>query len=233
MPLSQAVLGGFRFSSKIVKVSIELLRDSGFDLTAYLAGRLAIRLARVFNQKFTNGTGVAEPSGLITLAAVGADAIGSSGNSGGSETGATSIGTADLAALEKSVDPAYRNNASYMMHSDTLGLLRQVVSKSGLPVFPGLQLGGIDTIFGYPLVVNNSMSALSANRTPSSPQVALKTVAFGALDRYVVRRAPMIVYQLREKYAEYGQAAYLCYQRADGKLLDGGGGAVKVLTNTY
>jgi hypothetical protein len=42
-----------------------------------------------------------------------------------------------------------------------------------------------------------------------------------------------MVFRLAQRGFEYGQVWYLAFQRADGNLIDGGGGAVKVLTNTF
>jgi HK97 family phage major capsid protein len=58
------MFGAYKFSTKLVRVSIELLQDSAFDLESYLAKKFGIRLARIRNTKFTVGTGVNEPKGL-------------------------------------------------------------------------------------------------------------------------------------------------------------------------
>ena len=229
--LGSVVLKAFLWSSRLILVSIELAQDTDFDLDAYLADRFAIRIARAVNPKLTTGAGTTEPFGVVTQATLGAVANGSATNTGGSETGGTSIGTGDLAALEKSVDFAYRQNAKFMMHPNTLGALRQVLNKTGSPVFPGLHNAGADTIFGYDVVLNPAMDQLPTN--PSSPPVTKKTVLFGDFSKFVVRRVPPIIQRLEERFIDFGKYAYIMHQRYDANLIDGGGGAVKYLSNTY
>lgn len=46
MTFGTAILGAKKLSSKIIRVSNELLQDSGVDIEAYLAGRIAQRIGR-------------------------------------------------------------------------------------------------------------------------------------------------------------------------------------------
>ena len=138
--IGQILFGAEKFSTKMVKASLELLQDSAFALAPYIRNKFAIRLGRILNTKFTVGQGNSaspvEPTGLLTavvancaaaaLASAGVVygqgllAAGSSTNTGGAETGGTSIGSQDLTDLEHTVDPAYRHGASYMFHDQTL-----------------------------------------------------------------------------------------------------------------
>ena len=70
--------------------------------------------------------------------------------------------------------------------AENLGTLRQVLDKTGRPLFPGLHNAGEDSTFGYPVVVNPAMDELPT--TPNSPPVAKKPVLFGDFSKYVVRR---------------------------------------------
>jgi HK97 family phage major capsid protein len=56
--LGQVVFGAYKFSTKMVKVSIELLQDSAFDMEAFCKKKFAVRLGRILNTYFTTGTGV-------------------------------------------------------------------------------------------------------------------------------------------------------------------------------
>ena len=229
--LNQTILKSFKYGSKLVKVSSDLVQDSGFDLEGHLADRFGIRMGRILNSKFTNGSGANEPYGISVQATMGATANGSASNTGGSETGG-SIGSDDLAALEASVDFSFRRNAHFSVHPNTLAVLRQVfLSKTGAPLFPGLHDAGKDTIFGYPVAVNPAMDQLST--TPSSPPVIKKTVLFGDFAKYVVRRVRPVMVRLEECWGEYGQVGFILWQRFDGALIDGGGGSVKYLANSF
>ena len=99
----EVTLSTYKFSSKVVAVPIELIQDSNVNIEGFVIARLATRLARIQNTKFTVGSGTNEPNGLFTAAAVGVTAA----------TGGTSAITYDnLIDLQHSVDPAYRAGAS-------------------------------------------------------------------------------------------------------------------------
>jgi HK97 family phage major capsid protein len=230
IPAGSVVLGAFKFSSRIIKGSFELAQDAGVDFDGYIAGRLGVRLGRIMNAKFSTGVGTVEPFGVATQATLGASAIGSSGNTGGSD-GTNTIGTTDLATLVGSVDSAYYSNARFMVHPATLASLRACVSKAGLPVFPGLNYAGEDSLFGFSVSVNPWLDTLQTN--PSSPAVTRKTVLFGDFRRYRVRRAPLIVMRLPTRFADTGQIGFLAFWRADGAICDGSGGSIKCLVNQY
>jgi HK97 family phage major capsid protein len=225
IPISGTVLKSFKFSSRMIKMSIELTQDVGFPLAPYLAARFGTRIARAANPRFTTGTGAGEPTGFLNVASVGAVAVGSTNNTGGSESG-NSIGTDDLANLELSLDPAYRLNASMMMHPNTANLLSRLKDKNGRPVYSDMR-----SLRGYPVVLNASMDTVPT--TPSSPQVIAKTVAFGDFSKYVIRRAPLLVTRLSSRFAEFGQVAYLAIQRMDANLIDGDGNSIKLLANHF
>jgi HK97 family phage major capsid protein len=227
--ITQVVLKSFLYSSKLLKVSVELLQDSGFDLSGYIAERLGIRLGRILNTKFTTGAGTTEPYGFVTQASSAGTAAGANTNDGTS--GANTLGTDDFATLEASVDPAYRPNALWQMHPNTLAALRKVKDKQGRPVFPDLQAGGVDRVLNYGVVVNPNMDVFQTNT--SSPTVSRNVLAFGDWSRYVIRRAPPILLRLHERFIDYGQVAYLMFWRHDGNLIDGGGGAIKLLQTVY
>lgn len=228
--LGQISFGAFKFSTKMIKLSLELLQDSAFPMESYLKKKMAIRLGRIFNTKFTVGVGTTEPLGIVTavVAACGAPnatpgqaygvpliASGSAKNTGGGETGGLTIGSQDLDNLEHTIDPLYRRGAAYMFHDQTLRAIKVLLDKFGRPLWkPGMATGDPDSINSYSYHINNDMAvpALSAN-----------TVLFGSLDKYVIRRVKELgIVTLRERYADYGQLAYIGFARADANLLDAG-----------
>ena len=226
--------GAIKFSTKMIKLSIELAQDSAFDMESYLKKKMAIRLGRIYNTKFTLGNGTSatpnEPVGIVTavIAACGAPnatpgqnygiplvASGSSTNTGGAETGATSIGSQDLDNLEHTVDPLYRPGAGYMLHDQSLRAVKVLLDKFGRPLWkPGVASGDPDTINSYPYHINNDMAKIATGQV---------TVLFGQLDKYVIRRVKELgIVVLRERFADYGQFGFIGFSRADGQLLDAG-----------
>ncbi len=221
--LSNVIFGAYKYSSKMVKVSLELAQDSAFPIEDWLIGVLGTRFARKLNTDFTVGTGINQPKGLVTAALAAGNivnAVGCAANTGSIE-GANSIGSNDLFSLVHAVDPLYREDPScrFMMHDQTRKALSQILDKYGRPLWPlSLVEGAPDHICGYPVALNNAMDQLQP--APSSPPVAKYTVAFGPMKKYLFRRVKdMSLLVLRERFADFGQIAYIAYMRADGNLL--------------
>lgn len=222
--IGSVTLGAFKFESKLVKVSLELLQDSAFDLQSWLTNIFAERFGRGMNRKFTVGAGTTEPKGVIVAATAGPTATGSSKNTGGTETGGATIGTNDLIALESALDPAYRQGSAFMCHDSSLQYIKSLLDKQGRPVFlSGVANGAPDTLLGYPVYVNQAMDTLAINH---------KTVAFGRFDKYQIRLAGQgyEILRLNELFAQNGQVGFLAFRRADGNLLDAGTHPVVYLT---
>jgi predicted phage gp36 major capsid-like protein len=216
----------FKGTTGLVKVSLELLQDSAFSIESFLTEAFAIRLGRGYEAYLTNGTGSTMPTGLLpAIAASGAVpviAAGSSANDGGSSTGVNSIGYADLVNLTHAVDPSYRNGARFMLHDLTLAHLKTRLDKYGRPLWvPAVKDGEPDTLCGYRYVINQSMPTIAASAT---------TVAFGAFQKFMARKVrDLQVLRLDERYAEYGQVAYIAFSRIDSNLLDAGTHPINVL----
>lgn len=195
------------YRSKLILVTRELSQDSAFDPVDFLS--------RSFALQFSRGAGPAMITELLSTAKLGRTAVGSSGNSGGSETGATSIGTSDLIALRTSVNSAYRvgDRVGWMMSDDTLSLLDSLLDKQGHPVFEQLyDSAGRRVLYGYPVFI-----------APNMPTVATtaKSICFGNFSYWLTRVVPPYtsVAVLQERYAESGLVGYHASLRCNGKLL--------------
>src|SRR5262249_1198337 len=126
----QLVLGAFKYSSKMILVSVELLQDNAINLAAFLGDALGTRIGRITNTHFTVGAGTRLPKGLVVAAASGK--VGLTGQT-------TSVIFDDLVDLEHSVDPSYRQGARFMFHDKTLAALKKIKDTQGRPLFlPGL-----------------------------------------------------------------------------------------------
>lgn len=216
---SQVDFAAYKFSSGIVKASIELLQDSGVDIEAWLGERFGIRFGRGIEQYLTTGNGSNQPTGLLTaVEASGVSQIvtvGSSANDG-TGTSSNSIGSIDLVNLEHGVDPSYRRGARYMMNDTTLADLQKLLDKYGRPLWtPGLAENVPDKIGGYPYVINQSMSSVG----PGGNIVML----FGDFSKYIVRKVKdLYVKRLDELFAVNGQVGFISFARLDANLLDAG-----------
>lgn len=213
---AEVLLESYKYSSKPVLVSMELLQDSAFDLAARLSMLLGNRVGRIQNQHFTTGTGTGQPNGFVTAALAGGATV--------SAAGAAAIAYADLVDLIHGLDPAYRPNAQLMLHDSILAEIRKLVDGNNLPLWgPGMAFGAPNTILGIPYVINQDMDA--------APIAAGKeTVAYGDFSKYVIRDATGITLsRTDDRYWEKQQVGFLVTMRSDGDLLDAGTDPIKLL----
>jgi len=211
---SSVTLNAYLASSKQVLVPIELLQDSAFNIQSFLAELFGLRLERACNRQYTLGTG-SPISGLIAAlvtATRGVTAVGSSGNTGGNETGGTTIGTDDFDNLIAKVDPVWRPNGQFMANQATWDNMRKVKDKYGRPIWQtGLAEGSPDRICGYPYVYNQMMDLVATSK---------KTVIFGDFSKYVVRDVlGFTLVRYNELYMTNHQVGFEAYMRTDGKLI--------------
>ncbi|MFJ8347633.1 phage major capsid protein [Streptomyces sp. NPDC094153] len=198
-------LKGYIFSSKQVKLSMSLLQDSAFNLETWVPKKLGERIGRRSARAWTTGTGVDQPQGLTTGAVVGK--TGAAGQT-------TSITYDDLIDLEHSVDNAYRPNGRYLMHDQTLKVIRKLKDGQQRPLWVPIPAPGFPaTINGFEYTVDNTMPV---------PGASAKTVAFGDFAAGYIIRQVLDVQTLRlvERYAEYLQVAFLGFARLDGGIQD-------------
>jgi HK97 family phage major capsid protein len=231
--LSSTVLGAFKWSSDIVKVSNELIQDAGIDLEDYLSKRFAARLMRGLDVKYLKGVGTTEPTGALTGLTASLTAQGSADTD--SSSAANTIGLRDLVALEEALNPAYRPNAKWMMHPNTLGALRLVKDAEKRPVFESLNRPEGPILLGYPVVLSPQMDQLQAS--PSSPTVTKTTVAFGDWSYYKIRLVVPTLIRMTEtqQFALNFQTGFVLNWRTDGALVDGASSnrAIVTMQNVY
>lgn len=200
-------VGAYMYTSKLVRVSLQLLNDSAFNLESWLAGVLGRRIGRAQNAHFTTGTGTAQPEGIQTNAAVGK--TGTTGQT-------TSVIYDDLIDLIHSVDPAYRNSgrSAFMLNDATLGAARKLKDSQQRPLWePSVQAGVPDSLLGYRYVINQDMPVMAANA---------KSILFGDFRAgYLIRDVQDVqMLRLAERYADYLQVGFLAFARTDGTPQD-------------
>ena len=202
----------YKFSSKLVLISTELLADSAFDMAVTLGLLLGERLGRVLNTYFTTGTGTSQPQG-ITVGAT----------TGKTTAAAAAITLDEILDLIYSVDPAYRPQGSFMAHDNIYLALRKLKDTTNQYLWqPSVQAGQPDRLMNYPALVNRDMASTIATTN--------RTMLFGMLSKYKVRQVAQIrMRRLVERYADTDQEGFVGFMRADGALLDAGVAPVKRL----
>lgn len=204
-------LGAHKYTSRIIRVPVELMQDSAFDLEAYLSGKFGERLGRATSAHYGIGTGVGQPQGL----SVGASA-------GPTTASGTAITYGELIDLKHSVDPAYRANARYVMNDNSLRAIKGLLDSAGRPLFiPDPAAAGAGTIDGDDYVIDQSMPALAVNN---------RAIVYGDISKYYIRDvAGFSLARLAERYAEFHQVGFIAFMRTDARLIDAGAGSVKAL----
>ncbi|MCW2315306.1 HK97 family phage major capsid protein [Rhodoblastus acidophilus] len=214
LAFGSTTVGAYKFSSKTIPISMEMLQDSAVNVETVVLNALATRIARGQNRYFTTGTGAGQPQGVVTAVT----------NLTTAATGNTaSIAFDNLVDLYESVDVAYQEDPSFafMMHQNTRKVLRKVKDSQGRPILlPTTEKATVDSapnsgfeIFGKPVVINNHMA---------SPVASAVTILAGAFNRYLIRDV-MDVLILRftdSAYAKKGQVGFLGWARADGRMID-------------
>lgn len=217
--LGQASIDAYMYYSKLVRVSYQLMQDSGINFDSWLARKLGERIGRILNQHFTTGTGTSQPDGIVTSATVGVTGTGSFASTGG-------ISYANLVDIVESLDPAYGggDGLRWMMHQTVRKALRKLTDTQNRPLWEtSVQVGAPDSLLGYPISLNNDMATLATSS---------KSLLFGNIrEAYLVRLVTGVnLLRLNERYADYLQVGFASYQRADGTMQNAN--AVRVFQTT-
>ena len=128
----------------LVKVSIELLQDSMFDLESYIAGEFARAFGIAEEEAFCIGSGTGQPTGIFTA---------NGGTVGVTAASATAITADELINLIYSLKSPYRRNAKFLMNDATVSMIRKLKDKNDAYLWqPSLQAGEPDKLLGYDLM---------------------------------------------------------------------------------
>lgn len=143
--------GAHEYGTGIVAITAQMKRDGTFDLNGYVTRQFGVRMARLLNQRLTNGNGTTQPQGLISGLKTATRTV---------EAAGTAPTFEDLMNLEAELDEAYLATSSYMLSRKTLNKLRLLKATDGAPVvFQGNYSQGVPaTILGRPYVINNLMA---------------------------------------------------------------------------
>jgi HK97 family phage major capsid protein len=208
-------MGAFKYTSSgagtttPLRVSVELLQDSEFDIQGLVSKALGTRIARKQADDWVNGTGTTLPNGIA--------------NSGltTDETLAVeaTITYTELMDLEAGLDPAYEQNAKWLMNKATWTAVRKLVDDNGRPLIFDQAASGMGgrpekTLLGYPVVIDQAMIDVTQDGVDGH------FLALGDLkEAYVIRRVSNLVVIVNPwTRANNGQVEYVAWERADGNI---------------
>ena len=198
----QKTIDAFKLTD-LVKVSIELLQDSMFDLESYIAAEFARAFGIAEEEAFCVGTGTGQPTGIFTA---------NGGQIGVTATSATDIKADELINLVYSLKSPYRRNAVFLMNDQTVSAIRKLKDQNLAYVWqPSLQAGQPDKLLGYDLYTSPYVPAMAASAL---------AVAFGDFKNYwIADRSGRTVQRLNELYSTNGQVGFVATERVDGKVI--------------
>jgi HK97 family phage major capsid protein len=199
-------LGAFKFG-QLLKISSELLADSGVDIVSFAARDLGRALGRVTGNAYTNGAGGAgAPQGIMGAAGT-ATPIGGTGTAG--------VPTVEeLIALAYSLgDEGYRQNAVWLMRDSTAGAIRTVTDQQGQFLWqPSVVAGTPDRLLGFPVVIDPFVAATGTN---------VNSVAFGDFSAFYIRDAgPIRIERSDDAFFANDIVAWRAVMRTDSDLID-------------
>ena len=182
----------------LVKISVEELEDSGFNLQQWLFDQWANVMGVSLEHYCTLGNG-SNIAGFTAIAGAGAETA----------TAAT-VAYPDIAALYGSVTAAYARNGVFQMSTATRAYLMGLISTTGQPIFDANPAGDpFASIFGKPVVINDSLPAIATGNKP---------ILFGDLKLgYLLRTdgAPTIK-RLDERFADTDEVGFIIRTRVGG-----------------
>jgi HK97 family phage major capsid protein len=199
------------------KATQKLLDDSSVDIEAWLAGKVADKLARLEGTAFVAGTGVAQPRGFTSYpTAATADATRAWGTLEHVKTGVN----ADFAAtnpadilfdLESAFKSAYLNGARWVTRRSVIQKVRKFKGSDNNYLWqPGLVAGQPPQLIGYPITMAEDMPALATG----SLSMALGNFLLGyqIVDRLGIR-------VLRDPFTDKPYVKFYSTRRVGGQVV--------------
>jgi HK97 family phage major capsid protein len=209
-------LGAFKYTSLgagsnlPLRVSVELLQDSAFDVEGLVSRALGTRIARKQASDWCVGTGTTLPFGICHSALTPDETA----------DAPPVIDYDDLLDTEARLDPAYEQNAKWVMNKATWTSIRGLLDggATGRPLIFDQAASGIagrpdKQLLGYPVVIDQAMPDVSGG-------AGRNCVVLGDLrEAYVIRKVSNFVVVV-DPYTRSanGEVQYVAWERADGNI---------------
>jgi HK97 family phage major capsid protein len=140
--------------SKLIKVSMKLLRSSLQDPEDLVRARMAYKLGLTQEKAFLTGNGVNQPLGVFTASK---DGISTNRDVSNGNT-ATEIQLDGLKAVKWSLKAQYHEKAKWMFHRDGLEQIDKLKDANGQYLWqPSIQVGEPDRLLNFPYYASESV----------------------------------------------------------------------------
>lgn len=200
--VGETVLNAYKYGH-IVKVSSELVQDSLFDISGFVREQAARVIGNQIGAVLATANGSSKPTG-INQCTVGVTAA------------STTATTADeVIDVQHSVAAPYRANSAWFVNDSWLKAVRKLKgSGSGDYLLqPGLSAGAPATLLGSPVFIEQL----------DAPAAAKVVAVYGDPASFAIRRTPVGITVLNERYADTGHIGYKVELRIDSKIADSAG----------
>jgi HK97 family phage major capsid protein len=219
--------------------SVQLEEDSAFNVQQFVGERLGEAIGRELAALAWSGTGASQPLGVTTALAAGSSISPGTGTGGGASGGgylalaaanavknfagstteliANTLSPATLLNMVIAIDPAYIPTARFVMNAAQACGLRGQVDANNRPLInldDGLSQGGVGTVYGIPVIVDNACPNLTASTVGGPVLISGQH----AMVRREVREVRIM--RLVERFADFLTVGYLAYFRVDSRSND-------------
>lgn len=208
-------LGAYKYTSAgagsnlPLRVSVELLQDSAFDVQGLVSRKLGERIARKQAKHWCTGTGVGQPLGIVASSLTADETLDVS----------DVIDYDDLLDTEALLDPAYEQNAQWVMNKASWVQIRGILDggATGRPLIFDQAASGIagrpaKQLLGYPVVIDQAM--------PNLVDTAAFFAVLGDLrEAYTIRRVSNLAVVVNPyTRAANGEVEFTAWERADANI---------------
>jgi HK97 family phage major capsid protein len=192
--------------SKLIKISMKLLRTSALPIENLVADRLAYKFAVAQENAFLNGDGDGEPLGIFTASDDGIPTA-RDVSTGNSETALTADG---LINAKFALKAQYRNGCRWIFHRDAVKMISKLKDGEGQYLWrPGMLMNEPDMLLGHPV-----------DESEYVPNTFTTTRYVGALcnwsNYWIAELQGVELQRLVELYAGTSQIGFIGRMYADG-----------------
>lgn len=187
-----------------------LLDDSAINVETWLAQSIEREFNKQEGVAFLSGSGINQPSGLLTYATGGANAAAHPG--GALEVVTTAITIDALTDFLYGLGASYRQNATWLMSSLTAAMIAKIKDADGRPIWrESLMVGQPSTLLGRPVEIDEGMPA------PTAGNLA---IAFGDFKAGYLINDRFGSRILRDPYTNKPYVNFYVTKRVGGGVLD-------------